>query len=116
MPKDHDITPASAPPHNLAAEMGVLGAILFDNNAHQRVSDIIKAGDFCNPANQAIYTVVDRMIASGRVADGVTLREHFERDGQLAEIGGARYLADLLDSAAFGPEINDYAKVVHDLA
>ena len=116
MPKDHDVTAATAPPHNLAAEMGVLGAILFDNNAHQRVSDALKAGDFCNPANQAIYAVIDRMISSGRVADGVTLREHFERDGQLAEIGGARYLADLLDSAAFGPEIHDYAKVVHDLA
>ncbi len=116
MPKDHDISPPTAPPHNLAAEMGVLGAILFDNNAHQRVSDILKPGDFCNPANQAIYTVIDRMISGGRVADGVTLREHFESDGQLADIGGARYLADLLDSAAFGPEIVDYARLVHDLA
>ena len=57
------------------------------------------------PANAAIFEVLEKMISSGRVADGVTLREHFERDGALAEIGGARYLADLLDSAAFGPEI-----------
>jgi replicative DNA helicase len=96
--------------------MAVLGAILFDNNAHQRIADLLSPGDFYAPANSAIYAVVDRMITTGRVADGVTLREHFERDGQLAEIGGVRYLADLLESAAFGPEILDYARLVHDLA
>jgi replicative DNA helicase len=96
--------------------MAVLGAILFDNNAHQRVTDILKPRDFYAPANSAIFEVLDRLIASGRVADGVTLREHFDRDGKLVDIGGARYLADLLDSAAFGPEILDYAKLIHDLS
>ncbi len=115
MPKDHEPTQLP-PPHNLPAEMAVLGAILFDNNAHQRVSDVLKPRDFYAPANSAIFEVLDRLISNGRVADGVTLREHFERDGKLQEIGGARYLADLLDSAAFGPEILDYAKLVHDLS
>src|SRR6185295_13225463 len=67
-------------------------------------------------ANGQIFEVLDRLISGGRVADGVTLREHFERDGHLTDIGGARYLADLLDSAAFGPEILDYARLIHDLA
>jgi|JI10StandDraft_1071094.scaffolds.fasta_scaffold14201_2 replicative DNA helicase len=116
MPKDHEPTQQLPPPHNLQAEMAVLGAILFDNNAHQRVTDILKPRDFYAPANSAIFDVLDRLIAGGRVADGVTLREHFERDGKLVDIGGARYLADLLDSAAFGPEILDYAKLVHDLS
>jgi replicative DNA helicase len=96
--------------------MAVLGAILFDNNAHQRVSDVLRPRDFYAQANAAIFEVLDKMISGGRVADGVTLREHFERDGHLADIGGARYLADLLDSAAFGPEILDYARLIHDLA
>ena len=116
MPKDHEPTTQMPPPHNLQAEMAVLGAILFDNNAHQRVTDILKPRDFYAPANAAIFEVLDRLIASGRVADGVTLREHFDRDGKLVDIGGARYLADLLDSAAFGPEILDYAKLIHDLS
>ncbi|MDP3492081.1 MAG: replicative DNA helicase [Hyphomonadaceae bacterium] len=116
MPKDHEPTHQLPPPHNLPAEMAVLGAILFDNNAHQRVSDVLKPRDFYAPANAAIFEVLDRLISNGRVADGVTLREHFDRDGKLIEIGGARYLADLLDSAAFGPEILDYAKLVHDLS
>jgi len=116
MAKDHENPSQTIQPHNLQAEMAVLGAILFDNNAHQRVTDVLKPRDFYAPANAAIFEVLDKLIANGRVADGVTLREHFERDGKLAEIGGARYLADLLDSAAFGPEIVDYARLVHDLA
>ena len=117
MPKDHETPSAThVPPHNLQAEMAVLGAILFDNNAHQRVTDILKPRDFYAPANSAIFEVLDKLISNGRIADGVTLREHFDRDGKLAEIGGARYLADLLDSAAFGPEITDYARLVHDLS
>jgi|JI6StandDraft_1071083.scaffolds.fasta_scaffold00295_29 replicative DNA helicase len=116
MAKDHEISAQTIVPHNLQAEMAVLGAILFDNNAHQRVSDILKPRDFYAPANSTIFEVLDRMISNGRVADGVTLKEHFERDGKLVEIGGARYLADLLDSAAFGPEIVDYARLVHDLS
>jgi replicative DNA helicase len=116
MPKDHDHSASAPPPHNPAAEMAVLGAILFDNNAYQRVSDVLKYGDFYAPANQQIFAVVDQLISNGRVADGVTLREHFAKHEMLSEIGGARYLADLLDSAAFGPEIIDYAKLVHDLA
>jgi replicative DNA helicase len=116
MAKDHDLPQQTPPPHNLAAEMAVLGAILFDNNAYQRVSDFLKSKDFYAPANATIYEVLEKMISSGRVADGVILREHFEHQATLSEIGGARYLADLLDSAAFGPEIYDYARLVHDLA
>ncbi|HEV7692631.1 MAG TPA: replicative DNA helicase [Hyphomonadaceae bacterium] len=116
MAKDHDNAQQNPPPHNLAAEMAVLGAVLFDNNALQRVADFLKGRDFYAPANGAIFQVLDTLIAAGKVADGVTLREHFDRDGQLQEIGGARYLADLLDSAAFGPEIVDYARLIHDLA
>jgi replicative DNA helicase len=116
MAKDHDLPHQAPPPHNLPAEMAVLGAILFDNNAFQRVADLLKPNDFYAKANSEIFSVLNGMISAGRVADGVTLRDHFESDGQLNTIGGARYLADLIDSAAFGPEIYDYAKLIHDLA
>ncbi len=103
-------------PHNLAAEAAVLGAILYDNNAYQRICEIISVEDFYAPAHQEIYAVAQAMLDNNRVADGVTLREHFEKNDQLAEIGGAVYLAGLLESAAFGPEVTDYARMIHDLA
>lgn len=116
MPKDHDLTPTQAPPNNLAAESAVIGSILFDNNAYQRVAEIVRPSDFYAPAHAEVFDVCQTLIQQGRVADGVTLREHFEQADKLAEIGGAKYLADLLDSAAFGPEVLDYAKIIRDLA
>ena len=55
-------------------------------------------------------------IPNGKVADGVTLHDYFSRQSKLADVGGAPYLADLLDRAAFGPEIVDYATIIRDLA
>ena len=107
---------ALTPPNNMAAEAAVLGAILFDNNAFQRVADILRPTDFYAPAHQVVYDTAQDMIQQGRVADGVTLREHFDKHDQLAEIGGAAYLVELLESAAFGPEIGDYARMIRDLA
>lgn len=103
-------------PHNLAAEAAVLGAILFDNNVYQYIADILRPVDFYAPAHSLLYEVASNMIQTGRVADGVTLREHFEQKEKLAEIGGGKYLVDLLDAAAFGPEVKDYARIIRDLA
>jgi len=116
MPLDDAPASTIAPPHNLSAEAAVLGAILFDNNAYQRVADILRPSDFYAPAHQELFDVSATMIQQGRIADGVTLREHFEKAEKLAEIGGARYLEQLLDSAAFGPEVGDYARMIRDLA
>lgn len=112
-------SPPQAPvvsPHNLAAEAAVLGAILFDNNVYQYIADIVHASDFYAPAHKLLYETSSNMIQRGIVADGVTLREHFEKKEQLAEIGGGKYLVDLLDAAAFGPEVKDYARIIRDLA
>ncbi|MEX1251614.1 MAG: replicative DNA helicase [Hyphomonas sp.] len=103
-------------PHNLAAEAAVLGAILFDNNVYQYIADILRPVDFYAPAHSLLYEVASNMIQTGRVADGVTLREHFEQKEKLTEIGGGKYLVDLLDAAAFGPEVKDYARIIRDLA
>lgn len=108
----------SAPelPHNLSAEAAVIGSILYDNNAFQRVADILRPTDFYAPAHEEIFSACQLLIQNGRVADGVTLREQFEKDERLTAIGGAQYLAELLDSAAFGPEVQDYARIIRDLA
>ncbi len=90
-------------PHNLSAEAAVIGSILYDNNAFQRVSDILRPIDFYAPAHQEIFEACLMLIQNGRVADGVTLRLQFETDELVTQIGVAQYLSDLLDSASFGP-------------
>lgn len=103
-------------PHNLAAEQAVLGAILFDNEAYVRVSERLKAEHFYDPIHGRIYAACALLIGKGRLADGVTLKEHFQRDGALAEIGGASYLLVLLENAArLTVQAGDYAAQIYDL-
>ncbi|MEM9842271.1 MAG: DnaB-like helicase N-terminal domain-containing protein, partial [Pseudomonadota bacterium] len=77
-------------PHNLSAEAAVIGSILYDNNAYQRISDFLRPSDFYAPAHQEIFDACQMLIQNGRVADGVTLREQFEKDERLTQIGGAQ--------------------------
>jgi replicative DNA helicase len=102
--------------YNLSAESAVLGSILYDNRAFFRVEDLLKKEDFYAPAHQAIFDFIQTRITAGGVADGVTARTHFEGAERLEEIGGAGYLAELYDHAAFGPEVPDYARIIQDLA
>jgi replicative DNA helicase len=89
-----------APPHSIEAEQALLGAILYDNEVYNRIFDACAL-----------------KIASGALADGVTLREQFAKDGALAEIGGASYLLTLLESAArLTVQAQEYAELIYDLA
>ena len=103
-------------PHNLSAEAAVLGAILFDNSAYHRVSGMLKEEDFYAPAHSEIFDACQDLIESGHIADGITLVQEFEKSERLKNVGGSSYLAELLDSAAFGPEISDYARLIVDLS
>jgi replicative DNA helicase len=104
-------------PQNLEAEQGLLGAILFDNETFNRLGDRLKPHHFYDPVHGRIFEVCSLLISAGRLADGVTLREHFARDGALQEIGGAAYLLTLLENAARMPvHAQEYAQIIYDLS
>ncbi|MGE0829637.1 MAG: replicative DNA helicase [Hyphomonadaceae bacterium] len=108
---------ARAAPHNLEAEQALLGAILFDNENINRITDRLRAHHFYDPTHGRIFEVCTLLIAQGKLADGVTLREHFQRDGGLQEIGGAAYLLTLLEQAArLSVHAQEYAELIFDLA
>ncbi len=86
-------------PHNLEAEQALLGAILFDNETMNRITTLLKEQHFYDPVHGRIFATCQDMIAAGQLADGVTLREKFSKDGGIKEIGGALYLMKLLESA-----------------
>ncbi len=120
LPSPHSAGPhldaALEVPHNLSAEMAVIGAILYDNNAYQRIDSVLRDNDFYAEAHQLLFAACAQRINASQVANGVTMREYFMTQGTLAEIGGAAYLQDLIESAAFGPEIIDYARLIRDLS
>jgi replicative DNA helicase len=112
--------PIAAPvaaPHSLEAEQALLGALLFDNEQFNRMGDRLKGHHFYDPVHGKIFTAIATLIAKGKLADGVTMKEYFQTNGALAEIGGATYLFTLLESAArLTSAVQDYAALIFDLA
>ncbi|MDX2234354.1 MAG: replicative DNA helicase [Hyphomonadaceae bacterium] len=108
---------AIAPPHDLRAEQALLGAILFDNDAFNRIGDKLKPHHFYDPVHGRIFAACADMIGKGKLADGVTLRERFQRESGLQEIGGASYLLTLHENAArMTSHARDYAEIIYELA
>ncbi len=107
--------PAHAP-SNIEAEQALLGAILFDNAAFERVGDILKPPHFYEPFHQRLFAAMEEHIRKGQLAEPIVLMERFRRDVAFDELGGLRYLADLVDRAPPASNAPDYARVIHDLA
>ncbi|MEE9140947.1 MAG: replicative DNA helicase [Alphaproteobacteria bacterium] len=103
------------PPRNYEAEQALLGAILENNLAFERVSEFLRSEHFADPVHGRIYEGIGKLIAKGQLADLVTLKNFFESDGTLADIGGTQYLAQLAGSVVTVINATDYARVVHDL-
>ena len=109
--------PPRAAPHSLEAEQALLGAILFDNETYNRISSLLQDKHFYDPVHGRIFAACAEMISAGNLADGVTLKERFARDGGVKEIGGAVYLLRLMESAApLTAQAQSYAELIYDLA
>jgi replicative DNA helicase len=103
-------------PHNLEAEQALLGALLFDNAAYERLSDQLNASHFYEPFHARLFAVIEEHIRKGQLAEPIMLLERFKRDPAFEELGGIRYLADLVDRAPPAANAAEYARVIYDLA
>src|ERR1700761_8723222 len=103
-------------PHNLEAEQALLGALLFDNAAYERLSDQLNATHFYEPFHARLFAVIEDHIRKGQLAEPIMLLERFKRDPAFEELGGIRYLADLVDRAPPAANAAEYGRVIHDLA
>ena len=104
-----------APPANLEAEQALLGAILANNAAYEKVSDFLLPDHFADPVHGRIYEACGRLIERGQLANAVQLKNLFEREDELADVGGAQYLAKLQSSVVTIINAKDYARTIHDL-
>jgi replicative DNA helicase len=114
-PREADPEPIRVAPHNTEAEQALLGAIFRNNLAYGRVSDFLEAEHFANAVHARIYGAIGKLIERGQVANPVTLKNLFDQDGALAEIGGAQYLTRLAESAVTIINAEDYGRRIHDL-
>ncbi len=104
------------PPHNLAVEQELLGALLVNNDVLARVEDLIGVEDFYNEVHRRIFDAARRMIWAGQICTPPTLKTYFERDDLLAQVGGPKYLARLAAMATTVINARDYAEVIRGLA
>lgn len=104
-----------AVPMSQEIEQCLLGALLVDNRAFDRVSEYLKAEHFYAPAHARIFEAIVKTIGRGAVASPVTLKTVFQSDGDLAHIGGAEYLVDLTTSFATASAVPDYGRALVDL-
>lgn len=103
-------------PHNQEAEQGLLGALLVDNRALEKVVDFLRPQHFYIPAHRRIYEAILKLTDRGQTASPVTLRNYFEQDEDLAKsAGGAEYLAALAGSVVTVVNAEDYGRALYDL-
>jgi replicative DNA helicase len=109
--------PFRAAPHNLEAEQALLGAILVNNEAHDRVSSFLEPGHFFDPLHQQIFETASKLIASGKQATPITLKTFFETTEPIdASFTVPQYLGRLAANAATIINARDYGRTIHDLA
>ncbi len=103
-------------PHNLEAEQALLGALLINNTAAEKVQGFLFPEHFFEPVHGRIYEAIVKLVERGQTADPIKLKPYFKDDPALEDVGGASYIVRLAGSAPtiFNPE--DYARTIYDLA
>lgn len=101
-------------PRNIEAEQALLGALLANNKAYEKVSEFLRAEHFSDPIHAKVFEVMTRLILKGHVADVITLKNYFEQEGTLNEVGGIAYLIKLSESSSPLTNVEYYARFVYD--
>jgi replicative DNA helicase len=104
------------PPHNFEAEQALLGAILVNNAAYQRVAEFLRPEHFADPLHGKLFDSLSRLIERGQVVSAVTLKTYVEQDEDMKAVGGgAAYLARLAAASVHVIDASAFGRAVHDL-
>jgi replicative DNA helicase len=104
------------PPHSIEAEHSLLGGLMIDNSAWDRVSDLIKAEHFYRDDHRRIFRHIHHLIVAGKPADVVTVFESIERSNEVDQTGGLSYLGEIANNTPSAANIFHYAEIIADYA
>src|SRR4029453_10403146 len=96
MPDDPQLDALKLPPHSLEAEQSILGGLLLDNEAADRIGDLVNEEDFYSDAHPVIYRTTVALASEGKPVDVVTLSEALGSVQKLDYVGGLAYLGALV--------------------
>lgn len=102
-------------PSNLEAEQALIGSVMVNNDIIDEISNIINSNKFFDPAHKKIYEVIETLNNKGMIANPITLKNYFEKDENLKEVGGVEYLVKLTRFSSSSRQAIDYAKVIHEM-
>ncbi len=113
-PSDRQVSQLRVPPHSIEAESSVLGGLLLDNEAWDRVGDMLQEGDFYRYEHKLIFTAIGALVNASRPADVITVFEQLQTQGKADEVGGLTYLNALAQYVPSAGNIRRYAEIVRD--
>ena len=113
---DREIAQLRVPSHSIEAESSVLGGLLLDNNAWDRVGDLLNDSDFYRHEHKLIYEAIGKLVNASKPADVITVYEHLQGMGKAEEIGGLMYLNQLAQYVPSASNIRRYAEIVRERA
>ncbi|MBS0610479.1 MAG: replicative DNA helicase, partial [Proteobacteria bacterium] len=115
-PPDREVAQLRVPPHSIEAESSVLGGLLLDNMAWDRVGDLLVDGDFYRHEHQQIYAAIGALVNASKPADVITVYEQLQGLGKAEETGGLAYLNSLAQYVPSASNIRRYAEIVRERA
>ena len=113
---DRQIAQLRIPPHSIEAESSVLGGLLLDNAAWDRVGDLLNDSDFYRYEHRLIYSSMTTLINASKPADVITVYEQLQNLGKSEEVGGLSYLNSLAQYVPSASNIRRYAEIVRERA
>jgi replicative DNA helicase len=112
--RDAQVEAARVPPQSIEAEQSVLGGLLLDNAAWDRIADIISEADFYRSDHRAIFRHIAKLIEENKPADALTVAENLDRSGKLNDVGGQAYIGSLALNTPSAANIRRYAEIVRE--
>ena len=102
-------------PCNIEAEQAVIGSILVSNEIFDEITPILDAQKFFDPIHVKIFETIENLINKGLLANPITLKNHFENNEGLKELGGQEYLIKITKFSTPAKQTIDYANIVHEM-
>jgi replicative DNA helicase len=113
---DETLDALKLPPHSVEAEQSVLGGLLLENEALDKIADLLSAADFYRHDHRLIFTHISKLIEQNKPADIVTVAESLESSAELSSVGGIAYLGALAQNTPTAANIRRYAEIVRERA
>ena len=102
-------------PSNIEAEQALLGSLLVNNDIIDEISNIVNPNIFYDPAHVKIYEIIESLNNKGMIANPITLKNFFEKENMLSEVGGTEYLVKITRFSGSTKQAIDYAKIIHEM-